>query len=346
MRSGSRTLPRYFSEELKPRAAALAGLALLVVFANPAPRPCLGDEPGPGRLGLGRLFRFGGGSNGNGNGNGGSGSSITGVPPASDPGTLSPGGVPTGPASYPQPVNPPPGSEILGLPGPETVPPAPGGPAPRIIPRSRVVHTVTDADPIITRVTLNRSDNGNAFGMFLQVYADGTVLDSEGVHHVSQEALRPLIEALQAGDLYRQKGFCGSPATDYLESVHVVVYERSLGRLRANSFSYSGNPQGCDNAVLRLHSVLDNLQGQLSRPASTTAATGGTPLTMNASSRPAASVSPGPGPGTGPGTSFNATIGAVPPPPQVNPTPEPAPSTSLVPLPSPNPGLIPLSPRP
>ena len=40
------------------------------------------------------------------------------------------------------------------------------------------------------------------------------------------------------------RGHCGAPATDYVESVHVIVYERSLGRLRANAFSYSGNPQG------------------------------------------------------------------------------------------------------
>jgi hypothetical protein len=125
---------------------------------------------------------------------------------------------------------------------------------------------LTESDPILTRITLNRSDDGNQFGMFLQVFADGTILDGEGVHHVGQDDLKPLIEALQAGDVYRLKGHCGGPATDFIESVHVTVFERSLGRLRANSFSYSGNPQGCDNAVRHFHATLDNLQAKITRP--------------------------------------------------------------------------------
>jgi hypothetical protein len=127
---------------------------------------------------------------------------------------------------------------------------------------------VTESDPIVSRITVNRSDDGNQFGMFLQVFADGTIIDGEGVHHVGQEALRPLVEVLQSGELARVKGHCGAPATDFVESVHVVVYERSLGRLRANAFSYSGNPQGCDNAVRNLHAMLDNLQAKVSRPIS------------------------------------------------------------------------------
>jgi hypothetical protein len=129
-----------------------------------------------------------------------------------------------------------------------------------------VSRPITESDPILTRITLNRSDDNNSFGMFLQVFADGTVVDSEGVHSLGQEALKPLIEALQAGDLYRTKGHCGQPAADYVETVHVIVYERSLGRLRANSFSYSGNPQGCSSAIAHLHGTLENLQAKLVRP--------------------------------------------------------------------------------
>ena len=122
----------------------------------------------------------------------------------------------------------------------------------------------------MTRVSLGRSDDGTQFGMFLQVFADGTVLDSEGTHHVDSQTLRPLIEAIQSSDLTRLKGHCGAPATDFIEQVHMVVYERSLGRLRATSFSYSGNPQGCDHAVRHLHATLEALQAKISRPGSTT----------------------------------------------------------------------------
>jgi len=71
---------------------------------------------------------------------------------------------------------------------------------------------------------------------------------------------------VQSGDLFRIKGHCGAPATDFIEYVHIVVYERRFGRLLANSFSYSGNAQGCDHSIHHLHTVLENLQAKLSRP--------------------------------------------------------------------------------
>jgi hypothetical protein len=33
----------------------------------------------------------------------------------------------------------------------------------------------------------------------------------------------------------------------------------------AHSFSYSGNPQGCDHAIRHLHTALENLQARLTR---------------------------------------------------------------------------------
>jgi hypothetical protein len=200
-----------------------------------------GDEPS--RYGFGRLFRFGGAA-----------STPSPAPP--------PSATPTTPAlSSPLPT-------ASTGPSPEVSPPAiPDSPAtPRLVPRPRVSRPVTESDPIITRITLNRSDDGNQFGMFLQIFADGTIIDSEGVHHLGQEALKPIVAAIQSGELYRLKGHCGAPATDSLESVHVIVYERSLGRLRANSFSYSGNPQGCDHGVRHLHATLDSLQARITRP--------------------------------------------------------------------------------
>ncbi len=253
---------------MRPRWRYLVGLILLapglwmVTLGQP---PAAGDEPSR----LGRLFRFG--SNG-----------ASAASPAPGPGSAA--------SSEPLPATPP------ALPISEAATPVPPGPTvtPRIVPRPRVTRPVTESDPIITRITLNRSDDGNQFGMFLQVYADGTIIDSEGVHHVGQDALRPLIEALQAGDLYRFKGHCGAPATDYVESVQVIVYERSLGRLRANAFSYSGNPQGCDNAIRHLHGTLDNLQAKIvhATPPPTSAGLsmpggGAAPLPLTATPEPA-----------------------------------------------------------
>jgi hypothetical protein len=146
-----------------------------------------------------------------------------------------------------------------------TPPVGSGGPVQRISPKPRVSSPVTTADPVLTRLALGRSNDGSQFGMFLQIFADGTVIDSEGVHHARAADLKPVFDTIQSGDLYRMRGHCGAPSTDFIEYVHVVVYERRLGRLMAHAFSYSGNVQGCDHAIRHLHTVLENLQAKLSR---------------------------------------------------------------------------------
>ena len=157
-------------------------------------------------------------------------------------------------------------SNFNGLPQtPVTTPPVADGPSQRLAPRPRVSPAVTTADPVLTRFALGRSNDGSQFGMFLQVFADGTVIDSEGVHHLRAADLRPIVDAVQSGELYRLRGHCGAPSTDFIEYVHVVIYERRLGRLNAHSFSYSGNTQGCDQSIRQLHTVLENLQAKLSR---------------------------------------------------------------------------------
>ncbi|AMV38197.1 hypothetical protein [Planctomyces sp. SH-PL62] len=113
-------------------------------------------------------------------------------------------------------------------------------------------------------MALGRSNDGSQFGMFLQVYADGTVIDSEGVHRLAPADLRPIAELVSSGELGRNRGHCGTPSSDYIEEVHVVVFERRLGRLTAQPFSYSGNPQGCDPSVRQLHTLIENLQARLS----------------------------------------------------------------------------------
>lgn len=146
--------------------------------------------------------------------------------------------------------------------------PEPGltaAPSPRLVPQARVCRPVTESDPILTRIAVERTSDGAQFCEFLQVYADGTALDSQGVHRVDRDVLRPLIDAIQTADAYRLKGHCGGPPTDFVEQVSIVVYDRSLGRLRANAFSYSGNPQGCDPAVRNLQAAIDTFQARLSR---------------------------------------------------------------------------------
>lgn len=138
------------------------------------------------------------------------------------------------------------------------------GPGPRIRPQPKSSRPITEADPLLTLTSILKSDNGQRFAMFMQVYADGTIVDGEGVHHVARTALQPLVDALRGSDAMKQHGHCGGPPTDYLEQTHLIVYERGMGRLRANAFSYSGNTDGCDHSLKHVRDAIDALQRQIS----------------------------------------------------------------------------------
>ncbi len=211
--------------------------------------PVRADDP----KGFGRFFRLGSASD----------SSKSSSPSASAAGA---GSTPIGASPYRPAVDPyaPP---ALSTPPTTSTGSGSATASPRITPKPRSTKAVTEADPLVTRIALGRADGGSQFGMFMQVYADGTVIDGEGVHKVSPDVLKPVVEAVSSNDFSKVKGHCGGPAGDTFETIHMVTYERAYGRLRANSFSYSGNPQGCDHAVHHLHKVLEDLQLKLSTPA-------------------------------------------------------------------------------
>jgi hypothetical protein len=219
------------------------GVAFLCVFLG------LGftraDEPGLGER-FGRLFRLGGNA------------PLQEARPAALPGSPPAAG----------------GNSIVI--GPPSTAALPGEASPRIIPQPRVSRSTTEADPLVTRVSIGRSDNGTHFGMFIQIYADGTVIDGDGVHQVGREALKPLLEAIRGAEVYRLRGHCGGPATDFIEEVHMVVYDRALGRLRASSFSFSGNPEGCDHSIRHIQAAIDLVQAKASGAAPASAPPPGT----------------------------------------------------------------------
>ena len=212
---------------------------------------------------LGRLFRLGGPPP-SGTDASSSPNNLAGSLPYSRDSGAKPSYIPRLSVDSPSPS---PLSAFDGLPQtPATAPMASAtGPGQHLAPQPRVSSAITTADPVLTRFALGRSNDGSQFGMFLQVFADGTVVDSEGVHRLRPADLRPIVDAVQSGELYRLKGHCGAPATDFIEYVHIVVYERRIGRLMAHAFSYSGNPQGCDHAIRHIHTALENLQAKLSR---------------------------------------------------------------------------------
>lgn len=241
--------------ELRKQVGAAALIAAGLVSSDAWLQATRGEEPGR----LGRLFRLGSAG------------------PATPAATTTPRPATSSPVLSPYATPAAPAGSTAG-----TSATSPGGAGARLIPQPRVNRPVTEADPLLTRVAIGRSDDGNQFGMFLQVFADGTVLDSEGVHHVSPEALRPLAEAIQATEALRLRGHCGGPPTDFIEQVHVVVYDRALGRLRANAFSCSGNLQGCDPAVRQLQAAIEAFQVKL----------GGSSTAPTTSSSPPAGTSP------------------------------------------------------
>lgn len=274
------------------------GLGLFQGVAGPG--PARGDDTGF----LGRIFRFGGPPPQAGSGPGGS----RGTPPpyARDAGTPGEPGAPSGFSA--------PGAHALPTFGglPETPESSSGtAPAMRLAPKPRVSPAVTAADPVLTRCALGRSNDGSSFGMFLQVFADGTVIDSEGVHRLRPTELKPILDVVQSGELSRLRGHCGAPSTDFIDYAHIIVYERRFGRLAAHSFSYSGNPQGCDHAIRHLHTAVENLQAKLSRqpmiagPGATAAPgpVGTSPFLPPASSPYPLNPAPGVAPGLSPASS-------------------------------------------
>jgi len=251
---------------------------------------------------FGRLFRLGGSSSSSSSSPSTNSTSAgrSGKPgsqaPSSAFGDIGTGGsfIPPAGASSRTP-NPTPATGLISSEGPST--PDLGGSQdaqPRLSPRPRVSNAVTTADPLLTRMALGRSNDGSQFGMLLQVFADGTVIDSDGVHRLSAADLRPLVEAIQNSEMSRVRGHCGTPSNDFVEYIHIVVFERRMGRLQAHSFSYAGNPQGCDNGIRYLHTALENLQAKLSRqPAATAhAATTGTGTGTSAASAPVLTGAP------------------------------------------------------
>ncbi len=237
------------------------------------------DDPGF----FGRLFRFGGTSAPSGNSST-SPNQNTASPYNSNSSTST--GFTRSTPSNSASSSPFPDNGTFGSP-PATPPVNSTGPMPRLSPKPRVSSAVTNADPVLTRVALGRSNDGSQFAMSLQIFSDGTVIDSEGVHHVRTADLRPIFESVQSGELYRVRGHCGAPATDFIEYVHIIVYERRMGRLMAHAFSYSGNPQGCDHAVRHLHTALENLQQKLSRQPTMDKPAAAAPAALGSSPLPA-----------------------------------------------------------
>src|SRR3954451_24996937 len=125
---------------MHPGWKSLAGMTLVapaLLIVTVGQRCGAGDEPG--RLGLGRFFRFGSAPSS-------SSSPIPGPDPAQAATALP--GAPV--ASYPVTSSP-------SSPSTEVSTPIPPGPttAPRIVPRPRVSRPVTESDPIVGRITVN-----------------------------------------------------------------------------------------------------------------------------------------------------------------------------------------------
>jgi hypothetical protein len=282
---------------------ALVAPGLLVLAV--APRSALGDDNGF----FGRLFRLGGNPSSSASSPSRSAQSSSRAPAAAAAnGSRSAfGDIDSGRSLAPpagtsaRPLGPIPATGALSSGGPAT--PDFGeqnGAQPRLTPRARFSGAVTSADPLVTRMALGSSNDGSKFGMFLQIFADGTVIDSEGVHRLSASDIRPIVEAIQTGDVTRLRGHCGTPSNDFIDYVHIVVFERRMGRLQAHSFSYAGNPQGCESGIRILHAALENIQAKLSRQAAPTASAGpvsslgvsGSPAPTSSSSHPRSTGAP------------------------------------------------------
>lgn len=191
----------------------------------------------------------------------------------------------------------------------------------RIAARSGHSGPITEADPILTRVGIGKSDSGSKFALFIQIYADGTVIDSEGVHRVPVSQIKQILAVIRGHDFSRIRGHCGQPSADFIENVQMVVYDRSMGRLRAHAFSYAGSPEGCDPSVAHLHKAVEDLIMLIATGRPVDAAT-----TTTATSTPPA-VNSFRSPGTTPAAGFSTVVESAQPLP-VSPQPATIPAFS------------------
>ncbi|HEY2154156.1 MAG TPA: hypothetical protein VGH33_00905, partial [Isosphaeraceae bacterium] len=125
------------------RRRGLGALASGFLLLGLATSPGLGDDPPPGGR-LARLFRFG---------------------PSADSSAKPASASSNAPAPGVIYATPPPPSTPASTP-PES---PSNSPAPRITAQPRTSRPATDADPLVTRVSVGKSDGGGQFGMFLEV---------------------------------------------------------------------------------------------------------------------------------------------------------------------------------
>lgn len=138
-------------------------------------------------------------------------------------------------------------------------------PIPSLPPGARV-GAPANGDPLVSRFCIGRAADGQTFGMFLHVFADGTVMDSAGLHHSDPAQLDRLRDVLKDTPVDSLEGHCDGTAGDYLEVVYVILYQRAGGKIRARTLSYAGNTQGCDPALQKLQATLEGFQAHLSSP--------------------------------------------------------------------------------
>ena len=137
---------------------------------------------------MGRLFRFGGSSASSDNASPSS-PEVRRTPYSSDAGASN--GF-TSLASYPAFGAPCSGNATY--PRRRATPPVRQLGRPAAVAQPRVSTAVTNADPVLTRFALGRSNDGSQFGMLLQIFTDGTVIDSEGVHAFGRPICRPIVD--------------------------------------------------------------------------------------------------------------------------------------------------------
>jgi hypothetical protein len=221
---------------------------------------------------------------------------------------------------------------------PEEVAPAP---AP-----GTIVGPPANADPLLSRFAIGRASDGQTFGLFMHIFADGTVMDSNGLHHSDPAAFERLKDTLRETPLEQLERHTEGTASDYLEVVYLVAYQRAGTKLRAVPLSHAGNTSTAPPSLQRLHAALEAFQAHISSPVPGTPAAAmsapvGTGSVVPATDSPYPAVvdtpyGPGPNLGSAPASPYGVnpspygpapspagSIPAMPSLPQVNPAPPP-----------------------
>ncbi|ADV63155.1 hypothetical protein Isop_2584 [Isosphaera pallida ATCC 43644] len=147
-----------------------------------------------------------------------------------------------------------------------TAPAMPPGQPIQPTPNPALVRVVNEPfEPLLTRVTLIRTPDGNSFGVSMHLFTNGWIIDGQGPHRLTPEEFARIRAAARAVKGQSHRGT--SPGGVLTQQSHYVVFEKTRHQTYALPFVISGDLSNAPTELRQLHEALDELAIRLAGPA-------------------------------------------------------------------------------